>query len=124
MIDLTTIVDGTILQKTFKVREDEDQPKSMSKTIHLKVKFVGTLQGVFHKAMSPVVIAVQGKVRKHWSQYKDGQTVEVSFATPTVAEVDPIDRIMALAEAAGLSVEEFLTREVAKRTAPELEPVK
>jgi len=83
MINLSDSVDGVVLTKSFKVKEDLDSVES--KTIHLKVKFTGTLQGVFHKAMSPVVIAVQGKVRKHWSAYKDGQTVEVSFAAPTVS---------------------------------------
>lgn len=93
-MDLTQSVNGVTLTKSFKVREDEDSPKSDSKTIHLKVTFTGTLQGVFWKALVPVVIAVQGKVRKHWSRYTDGQTVEVSFSAPTVQ--DPKEAMEAL----------------------------
>lgn len=92
MIDLNQTVDGITLSKSFKVSEDDESTDT--KTIHLKVKFTGTLNGVFHKAMSPVVIAVQGKIRKHWTQYKDGQTVEVAFAAPTVTS--PKDAMIAM----------------------------
>lgn len=91
MIDLKQSVDGITLTKSFKCHEDEDSIET--KTIHLKVKFTGTLNGVFHKALSPVVIAVQGKVRKHWAQYRDGQEIEVNFGAPTVTS--PEDAMVA-----------------------------
>jgi hypothetical protein len=122
MIDLTQKIDGIVLNKSCKCREDEGS--KIVKTLHLKVTFTGTLQGVFHKALVPVVIAVQGKVRKNWNKYTDGQTVEISFVAPTVTEADPVDLIVLRAAAAKMTVEEYLKAEIAKRTPPTLEPLK
>lgn len=114
MIDLNQAVDGITLSKSFKVTEDEDSTDT--KTIHLKVKFTGTLNGVFHKAMSPVVIAVQGKIRKHWTQYADGQTVEVSFVAPTVTSPEDamVSKLRGMSQDEAKAYLEALMRKVAK----------
>ncbi len=113
MIDLKQPVDGIVLTKSFKVKEDEDS--TIQKTIHMKVRFTGTLDGVFHKALSPVVIAVQGKVRKHWEQYTDGQTIETNFAAPTVT--NPEDAMVAKLQAMSQAeAEAYLKGLMAKAT--------
>lgn len=83
------VIVNTKLSKVCSIKADKDS--TISKTINLMVKFDGaTLQGVFDKAVSGAVIAWQNGVgRKHFDEYKSGQTVEIQFTSPASTTIDP-----------------------------------
>lgn len=114
-MNMKQIVSGVILTKACSISPDKDSEES--KTIHLRVKFDGvTLGDVFAKAVSGAVISWQnGPGRKKFDTWENGQSVEIEFKSPGKATVDPIDAIVAGAKAAGMSVEEYLRAEMAKR---------
>ena len=115
MIDLNEIVSGIVLSKSFTVSQDEDT-KDEGITLHATLKFEGvSLRSVFDAAVAPKVIQKQGYIRKHWSEFKDGQHIVIEFKAPAKSSVDPLDHAIAMAAAAGLSIEEWLKAELAKR---------
>jgi hypothetical protein len=122
-MDLKQSVSGIVLTKTCKVKEDKDS--ATSKTITLRVKFDGvTLGDVFEKAMSETVIAWQAKARKEYEKLKDHSTVDVAFSAPARTQVDPFEYVLAQAKAAGMTPQDWLKAEAAKRVAPTVEQPK
>ena len=75
------------------------------------------LANVVEEAMKPKKINKQTKMRKELALYHDGQVIEIPFKGEGRAKVDPVVTIVMLAQAAGLSVEEYIEREMAKRKA-------
>ena len=116
MIDLKQVVSGITLSKMCSVSPDEDSDES--KKINLVVKFDGvTLGDVFAKAMSPTVISGQAVLRKKFDTLKDGQTVTVNFKAPGITQIDPVDAVLASAKAEGMTPEDYILKEIAKRQA-------
>lgn len=122
-MDMNQIIIGVTLTKVCSVSPDEDSEES--KRVTLRVKFDGCkLVDVFEKAMSATVIQVQAKLRKNFVSLKDNSVQEVTFSAPTRTTVDPIEYVITQAKASGVTVEEYLKAELAKRVAPKLEPLK
>ena len=108
---------GVTLTKACSIKADKDSDES--KTITLEVKFDGVaLEDVFSKALSSTVIAWQNGVgRKGFDTFKDKSTVKVDFKAPSSKpQVDPITAMIQMAAAAGMSVEDYLKAELAKRS--------
>ena len=115
MIDLNEIVSGIVLFKSFNVSQDEDT-KDEGITLHATLKFEDvSLRSVFDAAVALKVIQKQGYIRKHWSEFKDGQHIVIEFKAPAKSSVDPLDYAVAQATAAGVTPEEWLKAELAKR---------
>ena len=114
MINMNEIISGITLSKACSIKADEDSTEK--KTIHLKVKFDGvTLSAVFGKALSSRVISWQnGTGRKSFDKLTNNQTVEVQFVGTSI--IDPMDSIIASAKAEGITVEQYIRQEIAKRT--------
>jgi hypothetical protein len=108
---------GVTLTKACGIKPDGDSTES--KTIQLEVKFDGVLlEDVFSKAMSSTVITWQNGVgRKQFTTYKANQVVKVDFKAPaSKPQVDPVTAMIQMAAAAGMSVEDYLRAELAKRS--------
>jgi hypothetical protein len=115
-MNMSETITNVTLTKACSIKADKDSTES--KVINLKVKFDGaTLQSVFDKAIAGTVITWQNGVgRKGFDTFKPNQTVEISFVAPaSKAQIDPIDAMIASASAAGMSVEDYLRAEIAKR---------
>lgn len=116
MLNMNEVVAGVSIVKTCSIKPDKDSTES--KQVNVRVKFDGaTLKSVFDKAVSGAVISWQNGVgRKAFDTLKDGQLVEIQFTAPASrAAVDPLTAILALAEAAGMTPEEYVTAEAKKR---------
>jgi len=115
-MDLKQVIKGVTLTKVCSIKADKDSAES--KSITLKVNFDGVpLQGVFDKAMSSTVIQWQnGPGRSKFDTWSDKQVVEIDFKSPAKTTVDPIAAIVAAAQAEGVSVEEYMKKELAKRS--------
>lgn len=110
-------VQGVTLVKACSIKPDGDSTES--KTIQLEVKFDGVdLEDVFAKALSSTVITWQNGVgRKNFTTYKNNQVVKVDFKAPaSKPQVDPVTAMIQMAKAAGMSVEDYLKAELAKRS--------
>lgn len=110
-------VAGVTLTKACSIKADGDSTES--KTINLEVKFDGVLlEDVFAKALSSTVITWQNGVgRKNFDTYKSNQVVKVDFKAPaSKPQVDPVTAMIQMAAAAGMSVEDYLKAELAKRS--------
>ena len=115
-MNMNETITNVTLTKACSIKADKDSTES--KVINLKVKFDGaTLQSVFDKAIAGTVITWQNGVgRKGFDMFKPNQTVEISFVAPaSKAQIDPVDAMIASAAAAGMSVEDYLRAEIAKR---------
>ena len=114
-MDLKQIVNGVVLTKACSIKADKDSDES--KQINARVKFDGvTLGDVFDKAVSGAIINWQnGPGRKKFDMWENGQTVDIEFKSPGRTTVDPMTAIIASAAAEGISVEEYIKRELAKR---------
>lgn len=115
-INMNEVIAGVSITKICSVKPDKDS--EVSKQINVRVKFDGaTLKSVFDKAVAGAVISWQNGVgRKSFDTLKNGQLVDIQFTAPASrAAVDPITAIIALAEAAGMSVEEYVKAEAKKR---------
>lgn len=108
MMNLSDVVKGVVLSKVCSVKADKDS--TISKNINLEVTFDGVpLQAVFDKALSSTVIQWQnGPGRSKFGEWTNGQTVKINFSAPAKTTVDPIDALLALAKAAGVTPEEYL----------------
>ena len=117
-MNMNETITNVTLSKACSIKADKDSTES--KVINLKVKFDGaTIQSVFDKAIAGTVITWQNGVgRKGFDTFKNNQTVEISFIAPaSKAQIDPVDAMIASASAAGMTVEDYLRAEIAKRTA-------
>ena len=119
--NLKDVVVDVTLTKTIQVSPDEDSKKAgVHKTVILKVRYDGlTLQDVFMKALDKDVVSWQNGSggRKNYANLVDKGTVEIDAKSPGKApEVDPVTAIIAAANAEGISVEDYVRREAAKRS--------
>lgn len=114
-MELTERIKGVVLTKVCRIKPDGDSTES--KQITLKIRYDGlTLQDVFAKACRTDVISWQnGPGRRNYDKWTNGQVVTVDAKAPAKTEVDPVEAIINAANAAGLSVEEYLRQELAKR---------
>ncbi len=118
--NLTDTIEGVHLSKRLRVSPDAESKKDkVFKNIDLDVNFEGlTFNDLLALAMRPVIVDWQngGSGRKNFDKLVDKSTVKVSAKSPGVApQIDPIDAVIASAKASGMSVEEYLRSEVAKR---------
>lgn len=81
------------------------------------------LKDVIQSMLKDKRINKQVHIRAHPSEYVHGSIVRVPF-TGGRAPADPITEIQNRAAAAGMTVQDYILAEVAKRTAPKLEPLK
>ena len=118
-MDLTQVVEGVTLTKVVKIAPDADSKKEgIFKTVTLNVKYDGlTLGSVFAKALAKDVIAWQDGVgRPKYDRINDKAMINIDARAPGKApDVDPLDAIIAGAKVAGMSPEEYLRAEIAKR---------
>jgi hypothetical protein len=115
-MNMNEVIANVKLSKVCSIKADKDSVET--KNINLVVKFDGaTLSSVFDKAVSGAVIAWQNGVgRKNFDSYKTNQTVEIQFTAPaSKAQIDPVTAMIQAAAAEGISVEDYLRREIAKR---------
>lgn len=120
--NLTDVIEGITYTELRTVSPDEDSKKDkIFKTIHLEISYDGlTLNDLIIKAFKSDVVswANGGGGRKNFDKLVDKSTVKVSAKSPGGApQIDPVDAIIAGAKAAGMSIEDYLKAEVAKRTA-------
>ena len=107
------------LEKACSIKQNKDSV--VSKAINLKVKYINVpLEDVFQASLSPTVIKwANGPGRSKWAEWKNNQTVEISFAhagaKPTI---DP-ETAMVL-KLQSMSPEEQIAylKELAKRANP------
>jgi hypothetical protein len=117
-LDMNEIITNVVMTKVCSIKADKDSDKS--KNITLKVKFDGTkLSSVFDKALSGAVIQWQNGVgRKNFDTYKSNQVIEIQFNAPASrTAVDPISAVIAGAEAAGMTPEQYIIEQIKQRTA-------
>jgi len=114
-MNLNQIIEGVVLSKVCSIKPDKDSTDV--KQVTLKVKFDGTtLQSVFDKAVAGTVISWQnGPGRKGFDNWKVNQAIDVDFKSPARTQIDPIDAITAAAKASGMSIEDYIKAEIAKR---------
>jgi len=112
MLDMNEKVDNLVLSKGCNIRPYKGSEEF--KRINLSVKFHGiTLHDVFQKALSGAVISWQnGPGRRNFDKWNSNQTIELSFSAPGRTQItfDPVSA----AAAEGISVKEYLERELAK----------
>ncbi len=116
MINMKEVIANVTLTKVCSIKPDKDSDEH--KTITLRVKFDGaTVQSIFDKALSGAVIQWQNGVgRKRFDTFKNNQTIDIQFNAPASrTAVDPVTAMIQNAEAEGITVEEYLKREIAKR---------
>jgi len=115
-IDMNTRITDVVLTKVCKVKPDGDSTDS--KTLTVKMDYNGlTLGDVFQKALRTDIISFQGTARKKFDSYTNNSTVKVKASAPASApQADPMDVIIASAKAAGMSVEDYIVKELAKRS--------
>ena len=105
------------LYKTVSVKPDKDS--SESKKVKLKVKYENVTPRDLATAtlgQGFVVKWQNGRARKDFDNLVNNQEVEINFAKPATApDEDPMDRIIREAKATGLSVEDYIKKEMAKR---------
>ena len=111
MTNLKDKVQGVTLSKTIQVSPDEDSKKAgIHKTIILKVKYDElTLEDVFLKALDKDVVSWQNGSggRKNYVNLVDKSTIVVNAKSPGKApEIDPMDKFLMEARAAGVDVED------------------
>lgn len=82
MIDMNQVVSGLTLDIDSSVKKDKNSNES--KKVTLRFHFEGvTLRDVFTKALSSARISWQnGPGRSQWDSWKNGQVVDVNFASP------------------------------------------
>ena len=114
--NLKETVKGIVLRKTCSVKPDGDSTES--KTITVEMNYDGlTLEDVFTKALSSDIIKWQGSARKIYDTLTDKGTVKVDAKSPgSKPEVDPVTAMIQLAKDAGMTVEQYLMAELAKRS--------
>jgi UDP-N-acetylmuramyl pentapeptide synthase len=118
-MNLNDIVSDVIIEKACSIRADKDSNES--KTVRLKVRFEGVpLAAVFEKAVSSAVISWQnGPGRRNFDALDNGQVIEIDFKAPGKVQVDPVTAVINAAKAVGMTIEEYLKTEIAKRSGPE-----
>ena len=112
-------------------KPDEDSPENMRKRITLEVGFKDiSLSDMAYAAAKKAVVPFQnGRGRKHYSDYKNGQRVKVEFTRPASAPViDPevamVARLQAMEDPKDR--EKYIVELLTKATSEtlELDPVK
>ena len=76
------------------------------------------LRSVFDKAGATTAVQWQnGKARKNYESFEDGQVVEIDFKAPASTMVDPVTQLLAEAKAANVDVtdKKALTEYIAAR---------
>ena len=121
MMDMKQVVTGIELSEYRTISPDEDSKKEgKKKTVLLKVKYDGlTLGDVFTKAFKSDVVAWQNGSggRKNFDNIVDKATICVSAKSPGAGpQIDPLDAVLALAKAAGVTPEQYLRGELKKRS--------
>jgi hypothetical protein len=119
MINLTENLTGIVRSISGKIRADEDVPKSESVTVHLDIDFSDcTIEDVLQFACADRKIAwANGSGgRKAIGKLTNGQHIKVRAASPGVKPPeDPMDILIARADAAGRTLEEQIAWEKAQR---------
>jgi len=116
-MNMNDIISNVTLTKVCSIKADKDSTES--KNITLRVKFDGaTIQSVFDKAVAGAVIAWQNGVgRKGYDNFKTNQVVDIQFVAPASrTAIDPMTAIIAQAEAANMTVEQFVVAELKRRS--------
>ena len=93
-MDLNTVVQGIVLEKTCSIKASSDSNES--KAITLRVRFDGvTLKDVFAKAVSSVVIQWQnGPGRNKFTSWTERGTVDIDFKAPGRLLTDPMAEVI------------------------------
>lgn len=101
-MDLNTIVKNVIVTRYCSFKPDGDSTES--KTVTLKIKVDGVpLKAVFDKAGAATAVQWQnGKARKNYDTFKEGQVVEVDFKAPAATQINPVTQLLAEAAAANI----------------------
>jgi len=116
------LVGDIVIKEYRKISPDADaKAAGESKGVNLEVSYKGlTLGDVFTKAFKTDVVSWQngGKTgRNNYKNYSEGQVVKVDAKAPAKAPaVDPLTAIISAAQAEGISVEEYMKRELEKRS--------
>jgi hypothetical protein len=103
-------------QTSFKATGDSNE----SKTVNLEIRFKGaTVNTLAQSCLSQGVVVKwqNGRARKDYDKIVDRSTVKIDWSSPATApQVDPVTAMIQMAAAAGMSVEEYLKAELAKRS--------
>ena len=107
------------LLKVTSVKPDADSNES--KQVTLKVNFKNVTINQLAQAClgQGVVVKWQngGGGRKNYDKLVNNQTVNIDFKAPGVTpQVDPLTAIISAAQAEGMSVEDYMKRELEKRS--------
>lgn len=96
--------------------DDEMKKAGKGKTCTFRFTLANVpLSEILLAALSPKKINKQNHIRSHWELYSEGQIIQFNWSGRTVA--DPLDSIVGLAQAAGMTPEEYVAKEVARRKA-------
>lgn len=116
-MDLNQKLAGVVWSIKASVRADEDVPKSESVSVILDIDYSEcTVADVLAFASADRRIAWQASARKAVGRLEDGQHVAVRAKSPGKKSVDTIADLMALAKVAGMTIQEYVLAEVAKRS--------
>lgn len=125
-MDMTEKLTGVV--RTVKASLKADESSTEKKSVYLKLDYSDcTVADLLTKASAHDRIAWQNSSqgRAKFASLVDGSTIEVKASSPGAAPIqDPVEAMIARAAAAGMSVEDYVRAEVAKRIAPKLEPLK
>lgn len=125
-MDLTQKLTGIVRIVKASIKLDSDSKES--KSVYLALDYSDcTIDDLLTKSCSHDKIswANGGSGRANYSSIVSGSTIKVKASAPGMSpQVDPVTACIASAAASGMSIEAWLKAEVAKRTAPKLEPLK
>ena len=116
-MNLNEIVKDVTLSKVCSIKPDKDSDES--KSITLNIKFDGVaLSAVFAKAVSSAVIQWQnGPGRSKFDTWDNNGKVNIEFKAPgAMPQIDPLTAMLNAAEAANMTIEDYLKAELAKRS--------
>lgn len=96
--------------------DNESKRDGLSKTFTLRFKMNSVpLEAIIASSLKDKRINAQIPLRSKFELYKDGQVIELDYEGAGRLEVNPLDKIILAAKAAGMSVEEYIKAELAKR---------
>lgn len=100
--------------KQFSIKPDADATDSKKWNLELTIPEGTTMQDLARAVLASEVVKVQNGNRSKFDKYPNGHTFKKTFAKPGIDE-DPITAIVNAAKAEGITVEEYMKREIAKR---------
>ena len=103
-----------IVKKAFSVKPDEDSTISKKCWLELTIPEGTTMQDLARAVLASEVIKVQAKARKKFDTLTEGHVFKKTFSKPGL-DIDPIAAIIEGAKAAGMTIEDYLAAEIAKR---------